>query len=106
MNATGSIMTPLKIFEDPEAIFQEGWLYCDAGDYVRGLEYLQRGVAKGYFAAPTLTRWPQFDPLRDTPAFHKLLSDAEAGRQRALAAYLQPASLEVDICPLEPQEFA
>ena len=87
MNATGSIMTPLKIFEDPEAIFQEGWLYCDAGDYVRGLEYLQRGVAKGYFAAPTLTRWPQFDPLRDTPAFHKLLSDAEAGRQRALAAF-------------------
>jgi hypothetical protein len=48
---------------------------------------LQRGVARGYFAAPTLTLWPQFDALRDVPAFQTLLADAEAGRQRALAAF-------------------
>jgi TolB-like protein len=80
-------MTSLKIFDDPEAIFQEGWLFCDAGDHQRGLEYLQRGVAAGYFAAPTLRLWPQFDALRDLPAFQTLLAEAEAGRQRALAAF-------------------
>jgi len=62
-------------------------LLCDAGDYENGLECLQRGVALGYFAAPTLTAWPQFDPLRDLPAFQTVLADAEAGRQRALAAF-------------------
>ena len=80
-------MASLKIFDDPEAIFQEGWLFCDVGEHQRGLEYLQRAVARGYFAAPTLTRWPQFDALRDVPAFQTLLADAEAGRQRALAAF-------------------
>ena len=54
---------------------------------MRGLEYLQRAVARGYFAVPTLTGWPQFDALRDVPAFQAMLADAEAGRQRALAAF-------------------
>ena len=87
MVATISSMTPLKIFDDPEAIFQEGWFFCDAGEHRRGLEYLQRAVAKGYFAAPTLTLWPQFDALRDVSAFQTLVADAEAGRERALAAF-------------------
>ena len=77
----------LKIFDDPEAIFQEGWLFCDAGDHQRGLDFLQRAVARGYFVAPTLARSPQFDALRDVPAFQTLLADAEAGRQRALGAF-------------------
>jgi len=77
----------LKIFDDPEAIFQEGWLFCDAGDHERGLEYLQRAVSRGYFVAPTLAQWPQFDALRDVPAFHALLADAEAGRERARTAF-------------------
>jgi len=77
----------LKIFDDPEAIFQEGLLFCDAGDLERGLEYLQRAVGRGYFAAATLTQWPQFDPLRDRPEFHALLADAEAGRERARTAF-------------------
>jgi tetratricopeptide (TPR) repeat protein len=87
MVSTIAAITPLKIFDDPEAIFQEGWFFCDAGDYERGLEYLQRGVAGGYFAAPTLARAPQFDPLRDLPAFRALVADAEAGRARALEAF-------------------
>ena len=87
MMSTLATMTPLKIFDDPEAIFQEGWLLCDAGEPVRGLEYLQRAVARGYFVVPTLTGWPQFDALRDVPAFQTMLADAEAGRQRALAAF-------------------
>ena len=77
----------LKIQEDPEAIFQEGWLLCDVGEYEAGLDYLRRAVDKGYFVAPTLARRPQFDALRRDPAFRALLQDAEAGRQRALAAF-------------------
>jgi TolB-like protein len=77
----------LKILDDPEAMFQCGWLLCDVGEQQRGLEYLQRAVAKGYFAAPTLSRSPQFDALRSEPAFQALLADAEAGRQRALIAF-------------------
>jgi TolB-like protein len=80
-------LSAFKIFDDPEAIFQEGWMFCDAGDYERGLDYLQRAVARGYFVAPTLALWPQFDPLRDDPRFKTLVADAEAGRQRALSAF-------------------
>jgi len=89
MNAIVTSMTSLKIFDDPEAIFQEGWFFCDAGDHARGLDFLQRAVGRGYFAAPTLRAAPQFDPLREAPAFQTLLADAEAGRQRALAAFRQ-----------------
>jgi TolB-like protein/Tfp pilus assembly protein PilF/predicted Ser/Thr protein kinase len=77
----------LKIMDDPEAVFQEGWLLCDAGDYDQGLEYLQRAVAKGYTVAPTLASAPAFDPLRQRPAFQILLAEAEAGRAAALAAF-------------------
>ena len=77
----------LKIQDDPEAIFQEGWMLCDVGEHERGLADLERAVAKGYFVAPTLTARPQFDPLRGEPRFQALLADAEAGRARALAAF-------------------
>ena len=64
-NVTGEIeragLGALKIQDDPEAIFQEGWMSCDVGEHARGLADLERAVAKGYFVAPTLTRWPQFD---------------------------------------------
>jgi hypothetical protein len=62
-------------------------MFCDAGDHTRGLELMQRGVAKGCFAAHTLAIAPQFDPLRDSPAFKAIVADAEAGRNRALAAF-------------------
>lgn len=87
MVSTLALIAPLKIFDDPEAIFQEGWIYCDVGEHLRGLDYLQRAVARGYFPSATLTRWPQFDALRDDPAFQTLLADAEAGRERARAAF-------------------
>ena len=77
----------LKIQDDPEAIFQEGWMSCDVGQHTRGLADLEKAVAKGYFVAPTLIRWPQFDPLRGEPRFQALLASAEAGRARALAAF-------------------
>jgi tetratricopeptide (TPR) repeat protein len=77
----------LKIYDDPEAIFQEGWLLCDLGDYEKGLEYLGRAVGKGYFVVETLVHSRQFDALRADLLFQTLLADAEAGRQQALAAF-------------------
>jgi TolB-like protein len=79
--------TSLKIREDPEAIFQEGWLLCDVGEHDTAMRYLRRAIDKGYFAAPALAKWPQFDALRSRPDFQSIVRDAEAGRQRALAAF-------------------
>jgi TolB-like protein len=87
MTARMSPLSLLKIQDDPEAIFQEGWLLCDVGEYESGLSCLQRAVAKGYFVASTLASRPQFDGLRNVPAFRALLEEAEAGRDRALAAF-------------------
>ena len=86
MLASRLLVGSLKIMDDPEAIFQEGWLFCDVGRHERGLELLRRAVAKGYFVAPTLASRPQFDALHDVPAFRQLLADAEAGREQSLAA--------------------
>ena len=82
-----SALSSLKIQDDPEAIFQEGWLLCDVGEHARGLPYLQRAVAKGYVVAPTLAARPQFDAIRSEPAFAAVLAAADAGRQHALAAF-------------------
>jgi hypothetical protein len=49
--------------------------------------FLRRAVDKGYVVAPTLSGRRQFDPLRDHPEFQAILADAEAGRDRALAAF-------------------
>jgi serine/threonine protein kinase/tetratricopeptide (TPR) repeat protein len=80
-------LSTLKIQDDPEAIFQEGWLLCDVGEHEQGLVYLRRGVAKGYFVAPTLATAPAFNGLRSHPGFQALLAEAEAGRDSALAAF-------------------
>jgi len=77
----------MKIMEDPEAMFQEGWLLCDVGDHAQGLVHLRRAVEKGYFPAPTLAASRPFDAVRDDPEFRQILSLAEAGRARARAAF-------------------
>ena len=82
-----SALSALKIQDDPEAIFQEGWLLCDVGEHQEGLARLWRAVTKGYFVAPTLSSSPQFDALRSDPGFQALLAQAEAGRDQALAAF-------------------
>jgi eukaryotic-like serine/threonine-protein kinase len=77
----------LKIRDDPEAIFQEGWMLCDVADYEQGLFCLELAVSKGYLVAPTLARSRQFDALRGNPRFQDALASAEAGRDRALEAF-------------------
>jgi TolB-like protein len=84
---SGLSVSGLNIQLDPEAIFQEGWLLCDVGQYDEGLSYIRRAVAKGYFVAPTLAGSRHFDAMRDDPVFQSVLAEAEAGRQRALAAF-------------------
>jgi TolB-like protein len=77
----------LKIQDDPEAVFQEGWLLCDVGAHQEGLSHLRRAVAKGYFPAPTLSGSRQFDSLQGDPAFQSVLADAEKGRRQAQALF-------------------
>ena len=79
----GAPLSGLKIQDDPEAIFQEGWLRCDVGEHAKGLELLKRAVAKGYFVVATLSTSRQFDALRSDPAFQALVAEAQAGRERA-----------------------
>jgi len=86
MRIVDPAFNPLKIADDPEAIFQHSWLLCDVGDYEGGLEYLQRAIKKGYFVVPALLR-SQFDGVREHPAFRALFAEAEAGRRQALAAF-------------------
>jgi hypothetical protein len=82
-----SALGGLKIRDDPEAMFQEGWLLCDVGSHHQGLPYLRRAVEKGYFVADTLARSRHFDALRGDPGFKEVLGLAEAGRDRARAAF-------------------
>jgi non-specific serine/threonine protein kinase len=82
-----AMIETVKIQFDPEAMFLEGWLLCEVGAFEDGLAFVQQGVARGYCAAPTLARSRHFDPLRDTPAFRKVKAEANAGRDRALAAF-------------------
>jgi hypothetical protein len=48
---------------------------------------LRRAVGRGYFAAETLAHGPAFDAIRGQLDFEALLSEAQAGRQLALAAF-------------------
>jgi tetratricopeptide (TPR) repeat protein len=77
----------LAIANDPEAAFQEAWMYCDVGDFRHGKLCIERALEKNYFAALTMMRSPSFDGLRDDPEFQDLLARAHAGREKALLAF-------------------
>jgi len=82
-----SALNRLGVMDDPEAIFEEGWLFCDVGEHERGLKLLRRAVEKGYFAAATLSKSSQFGALRSDPAFQEVLAESAVGREGALAAF-------------------
>jgi hypothetical protein len=77
----------LKIQDDPEASFIQGWLLCDAGAYEAGLGYVHRAASRGYFAFDVLSRQQHFDPLRDDKDFQNVLAASERGRDQARAAF-------------------
>jgi len=88
----------LKVRDDPEAMFQQGWMMCDVGEYDKGLEDLQRAITHGYYPATTMVERRQFDALRDSPAFQDLLVRAQAGRTRALEAFRQAGGIRLLAC--------
>lgn len=87
MRGLREAVSGVHIMEDPEAMFQEAWLFCDVGELEDGLAMVARAVRKGYFVSPVLAKAPAFDPLRADSAFQSLMIEAEAGRSRALAAF-------------------
>jgi hypothetical protein len=87
MRTNIAALAGLGIMNDPEAMFQEGWLLCDAGDHAEGLKFLRRAIDKGYTVAATLEKAPAFDALRGDPEFERLVADARAGCDQALAAF-------------------
>jgi non-specific serine/threonine protein kinase len=89
MHASWASFSALKISNDPEAMFLQGSLFCDAGEHEAGLVHLRRAVDKGYWPAPTLARGRHFDAMRGDAVFQALLADAEAGRRRARAAFYE-----------------
>jgi hypothetical protein len=85
----------LTIAEDPEGLFQLGWMFSDLGERSEGVRFLRRAVDRGFYAAPTLAASPAFDGLRGDPAFLAVLAEAEAGRGKALAAYREAGGEEL-----------
>jgi hypothetical protein len=80
-------LSRLKVQDDAEAVFMEGWMLCDAGDGQDGLTQVAKAVAKGYYMLPTLTASRAFDAFRGDPAFTAIVAQAEAGRDAALRAF-------------------
>ena len=84
-----AVFQGLTIQDDPEAMFNQGWLFCDVGDYQRGIESLRRSVAKGYCPAPTLAASRHFDGIRHDPGFRSILAQAETERDAARRAFYE-----------------
>jgi hypothetical protein len=82
-----SAFSALKIQDDPEAAFIEGWLLCDAGAYDAGFGLVHRATSKGYFAFDALSKRGQFDLLRSDRDFQSVVAAAERGRDQARAAF-------------------
>jgi eukaryotic-like serine/threonine-protein kinase len=80
-------LSELHLKDDPEAVFLEGSVLCDAGEREEGLRYLGRAVSMGYFAAPTLGGGRHFDALRSDQRFQAILVEAEEGRRQALVDF-------------------
>ena len=74
--------------DDPEAIFQEGWLLCDVGEHETGPRLLRRAVDKGYTVAATLARQPRPSTrCAATPPSRSCWPTPRPGREQALAAF-------------------
>jgi serine/threonine protein kinase/tetratricopeptide (TPR) repeat protein len=81
------VLGGMDIDHDPEAIFLQGWMLCDAGAPQAGVDHLRRAVASGYAGVQTLATSHAFDAVRSDPAFQSILADARASRETALTAF-------------------
>jgi len=87
LKAAATKLAKLKVMEDPEALFEKGWLACEAGAHAEGIVDLQRALSLGYAPAETLQRSRGFDGVREDPAFRALLAQAEREHARSLEAF-------------------
>jgi serine/threonine protein kinase/tetratricopeptide (TPR) repeat protein len=92
-NVAGMSQTPVDIdahplLADAEALLEGGILLSDVGEPARALPYLERALARGYYAVAAVAHLPQLDALRGDPRFQALVADAEAGRARARSAFV------------------
>ena len=74
-------------FRDPEGLFYLSRHLAHLNEVNPALDLLERVVASGFFCFPAMARDPWLDSLRKKPAFTKLLRQAEARHQEALAAF-------------------
>jgi TolB-like protein/tRNA A-37 threonylcarbamoyl transferase component Bud32 len=81
------VLGGMDIDADPEAIFLQGWMMCDAGAPEPGVDHVRRAVASGYAGVQTLEASHAFDAVRSDPAFQSVLAGARAARASALAAF-------------------
>ena len=73
---------PLKIQDDPEAVFQEGLLLCDIGEHRAGLEYPETRRGKGVLRHGDA---PFANPVRSTAAGSRVHRTRCRGRGRTRA---------------------
>lgn len=76
-------------FRDPEGLFYLSRHLAHHNEVDPALHLLERVVAGGFFCFPAMDRDPWLDPLRDKPAFTKLLRQAETQHREASAAFAQ-----------------
>ena len=74
--------------DDPEAIFQEGWLLCDVGEHEQGLESPAARGRQGLLRRSDAAAQPRSSTrCAAIPPSRRCWREAEAGRARALAAF-------------------
>jgi TolB-like protein len=76
-------------FKDPEGLFYLSRHLAHLKEVGPALELFERVVTGGYFCYPAMAKDPWLDPLRNEPAFTKLLHQAEVRHRDAAAQFKQ-----------------
>ena len=77
----------LRGMHDPEAHFYAARQYAYLGESQRALQALDNAVRTGYYGLWRGQHDPWFDPIRDDPAFARLVDLSRAGHDHARAAF-------------------
>ncbi len=104
MRTNVAALEGLKIMNDPEAMFQEGWLLCDVGEHAEGMKFLRRAIDKGYTVATTLAERPPSTRSAATPCSSSswpMPSPARSRRSRTSARAAASGCSGAD--PAKPQ---